>query len=547
MQITVIEYVLSCLDDLGIDDVFGVAGDYAFPIEDAVCNSNTMRWIGNCNELNAAYAADGYARVKGAAALSTTFGVGELSAMNGIAGAYAENLPIFHLVGMPASTAQENKKLVHHTLGNGQFDIFYKMSQNVVCAHAIMTPDNCIEETKRLIAYALKERKPVYMGFPSDYAVSPVKEQTTTKAVTFPESDPVTLDKAVKKIVEKLTNSKTACVMPGILSARLGFAIEVQAIIDQSNLPYTTMFMDKSVLSEANPQYIGMYNGHLLNKTVQEYVEHCDCILGIGAMLTDFNTGSFTAQIPNERYINIMPDHVKIGLAVYHNIYMKDVLAKLKDSLPKFSMNAPKATGLGEPVSGKDGKITAEYFYARLEKMFKKDDIIFAETGNSSMGLGFAHLPENAKIYNQTLWGSIGWATPAAFGAAVAEPNRRVILITGEGSHQLTAQEISQFARFGLKPIVIVLNNDGYLIERLLCNDPETYYNNLAQWNYSELPKALGCNDWECKQVTNCQELDAAIQQAEQSEHASYIEVMTDRYAASELGEKMKESKDTLY
>ncbi|KLO01874.1 hypothetical protein ABN09_13945, partial [Morganella morganii] len=89
MTKSVIEHVLSRLADLGITDVFGVAGDFAFPIEDAVCDGNTQRWIGNCNELNAAYAADGYARIKGAAALSTTFGVGELSAINGIAGSYA--------------------------------------------------------------------------------------------------------------------------------------------------------------------------------------------------------------------------------------------------------------------------------------------------------------------------------------------------------------------------------------------------------------------------------------------------------------------------
>ncbi|SUC46768.1 Indole-3-pyruvate decarboxylase [Providencia stuartii] len=150
MNKTVIEHVLARLNEIGINDIFGVAGDYAFPIEDAVCESNNMRWIGNCNELNASYAADGYARIKGAAALSTTFGVGELSALNGIAGSYAEHLPIFHLVGMPASGVQKNHKLVHHTLGNGDFDVFYQMSQHLSCAHAILTPENCIGRNRTL-------------------------------------------------------------------------------------------------------------------------------------------------------------------------------------------------------------------------------------------------------------------------------------------------------------------------------------------------------------------------------------------------------------
>jgi indolepyruvate decarboxylase len=143
-------------------------------IDDAVTNSKEMRWIGSCNELNAAYSADGYARIRGMAALCTTYGVGELSAINGLAGSYAENLPVFILVGMSASRTQAERRLVHHTLGNGEFELFYKMAEPVVCARAIMTPENCAEETERLIAAALYHRRPVYMAFPTDYATSPV-------------------------------------------------------------------------------------------------------------------------------------------------------------------------------------------------------------------------------------------------------------------------------------------------------------------------------------------------------------------------------------
>ena len=153
-----------------------------------------------------------------------------------------------------------------------------------------------------------------------------------------------------------------------------------------------------------------------------------------------------------------------------------------------------------------DTQITAEALYPRWERFFKPDDIIITETGTSSMGLAFAHLPKGIQWLNQTLWGSIGWATPAAFGAAVADPSRRLILVTGEGSHQLTAQEISQFGRRGLKPIIFVLNNHGYLIERMLCKDGAMGYNDLAPWNYAALPHALGCNDWYTARVGNCGE-----------------------------------------
>lgn len=545
MNKTVIQYVLSRLRELGIKDVFGVAGDYAFPIEDAVCADDQMRWIGNSNELNAAYAADGYARIHGVAALSTTYGVGELSAINGIAGSYAEYLPVFHLVGMPSSRVQAARRLVHHTLGDGEFKLFYEMTAPVVCARSIITPENCVAETERLIAAALQERRPVYMGFPSDYATMPVVGEA--EPIAAPASDPVALNAAVSAIVRALSSSETACVVPGIMVSRYGLADQALAVINASNLPFTTMFMDKCVLDETHPNYIGLYDGKLMNEQVRSFVEGCDCVIGIGAMLTDFNSGSFTANIDRSKSINILRNEVRVGHAFYRNVRMEDAITELAKRIPRKNVPAPTAQGLGTPVGNPDDPITSDYLYPRWQQMLKPNDVLIAETGTASMGLGFAHMPKGSTFQNQTLWGSIGWATPAAFGAALAAPDRRTILVTGEGAHQLTAQEVGQFHRFGLKPIIFVLNNDGYLIERLLCEDPESYYNDLAKWNYTKLPEALGCEGWFTARVTTCGELDDAIAKAESCDTGVYIEVVTDRYEASPLSLKLHESLETLY
>src|ERR1700728_3437798 len=194
MAMTVIQHVLSRLHVIGVTDVFRIPGDFSFPVCDAICEDPEMRWIGCCNELNAAYAADGYARIKGLGALCTTYGVGELSALNGIAGAYAEHLPIFHLVGTPNMATQASRAAMHHTLSNGEYDLFQRMTEPVVCASAVMTPQNVAYETERLIAAALHHRRPVYMAFPADLANMPAIGTAPTQSPSG--SDPLSLEAA---------------------------------------------------------------------------------------------------------------------------------------------------------------------------------------------------------------------------------------------------------------------------------------------------------------------------------------------------------------
>jgi indolepyruvate decarboxylase len=545
MTKTVIEHVLSRLHDIGITDVFGVPGDYSFAVNDAICNDPNMRWVGCCNELNASYAADGYARIKGVAALCTTYGVGELSAINGVAGCYAEHLPVFHLVGTPNIATQAARALMHHTLGNGEYDLFRRMSEPVVCASAVMTPQNAAFETERLIHEALYHRRPVYMAFPADLASQPIVGGG--QPIPAPQSNPDMLSAATDAIVAALDKASTACVLPGILVARAGLRTALLSVIDASGLPFATMFMGKSVLDEQHPAYAGMYDGALMNENVRSFVEGSDLIVNVGAPMTDFNSGAFTARLNPAKTVTIGHHRTHVNGITYSSVEMGDLLAALARRLPKRVWPTIRATSLGPVTGGGSDPIGVDALYPRWAEFLKSDDILVAETGTASMGLGFARMPKGTTFHNQTLWGSIGWATPAAFGAAVAAPNKRVVLVTGDGSHQLTAQEVGQFARLGLKPIVFVLNNDGYLIERLLCKDPAIAYNDIAPWHYAELPHALGCDDWLTARVTTCDEFDRALQAAGSSKTGVYIEVVTDAYAASPLAVKLHDAVKTLY
>jgi len=545
MTKTVVQHVLARLRDIGITDVFGVPGDYAFPVNDAICDAPSMRWVGCSNELNAAYAADGYARIKGVGALCTTYGVGELSALNGIAGAYAEHLPLFHLVGTPSLGTQASRAVMHHTLGNGDYDLFRRMAQPVVCAQAVMTPQNVARETERLIAEARYHRRPVYMAFPADTTNQPMLDEAAP--LPKPRSDAASLEAAAAAIVAALAAARRACVLPGILVARTCQRAAMKAMIETSNLPFATMFMAKSVLDEQHPNYLGMYDGALMNPELHDFVENCDVVLVVGSMMSDFNTGAFTARLDATRTIYVRHHLTEVGGHTYPNVEAGELLALLARRLPWREWPRVRS-GSPAPMVGRDcDPISAEALYPRWANFLQPDDMLIAETGTASMGLGFARLPRGATFHNQTLWGSIGWATPAAFGAAVAAPDRRVVLVTGDGAHQFTAQEIGQFDRLGLKPIVFVLNNDGYLIERLLCKEPAIAYNDIAQWRYAELPRVLGCNGWFTARAITCGELDLAMEQATLLGKAAYIEVVTSAYAASPLAAKLHDAVNTLY
>ena len=438
---------------------------------------------------------------------------------------------------------QASRGLMHHTLGNGEYDLFRRMSEPVVCASAVMTPENVAHETERLIHEALYHRRRSTWRSPR---ISP-SNRCLARPIPTSRSDPGALKAAADAVVAALDRAGSACILAGFLVSRTGRRAALQALVDASGLPFATMLMDKAALDEQQPAYIGIYNGRLMNEGVRDFVEDADCVVSVGAPLTDFNTGAFTSHLDPAKTVTISHHRTQVGGKVYSSVEMTHILAALTQQLPKRDWKRLKAAPLDAVVGGGKDPISAEALYPRWEKFLKPNDIFVVETGTVSMRLGFALLPEGATFHNQTLWGSIGWATPAAFGAAVADPSRRTVLVTGDGAHQLTAQEIGQFGRLGLKPIVFLLNNDGYLIERLLCKEPAVAYNDIARWRYAELPKTLGIDGWMTARVTTCGEFDAALEAATKASTGAYIEVVTDPYFASPLAMKLHDAVKTLY
>jgi indolepyruvate decarboxylase len=525
---TVIDYIVQRIADEGVQHCFGVPGDYAFPVGDAVDRNPNIKWIGCSNELNASYAADGYARARGAALLSTTYAVGELSAINGVMGAKAERSLVYHVVGMPSYQNQRVRKTMHHTFGDGDFGNFINISAQATCSHAVINPDNCVIEMERVIAEARRNNQPAYIVVSSDYAQAPVVP-TEVRPLTL-KSNETSLQKALAAITERLQSAKSVVALPAFTISRLGLQKEAREAIEALGCPFATTSMEKCIIDESHPQFAGMYSGVLSPKQTREIVEGAEVVIDLGGIsLNDETTTGFTARLDPTRFISIGLNDVRIGEKVFGNVRLADTLAalaKLKSGGRRYKQTPQD----NPPINGKPSdKITMDALYPRYAKFIQCGDNVVLESGSSSFGVPPMTLPNDVQVHIQMLWGSIGWATGAAFGIALANLKRKTILITGEGSHQLTANEIGNMGRFGANPIILCLNNDGYMVERALEPNPNWSYNDLAKWRYADVPHALGCTDWFTARVETLGELDAALKAARESKSGAYIEVIGGR------------------
>ena len=264
-SLSVARYLINRLSALGIDQVFGVPGDYAFPIDDAIEDNPDVHWVVCANELNAAYAADGYARVRGAAIMTTTYGVGELCTLGALMGARAHRLPVFHLVGMPSLRIQRQHRVTHHSLGDGVYGNFIPIAASVACVHTQLTADNAVDEIERVIREALRQSAPAYILLPEDQAHLPLLgtpiDGKPLCQIKRQLSAPAELEAAVAALADAVNQSRRPVVMPTALLQRYGVAKEAEELLRKTGLPFATTPMDKAVVSEALQGFLGVYLG----------------------------------------------------------------------------------------------------------------------------------------------------------------------------------------------------------------------------------------------------------------------------------------------
>ena len=524
----------------GITEILGVPGDYNFSLLNILERHEGITFINCCNELNAGYAADGYARVKGIGAFITTFGVGELSACNAIAGSQTESVPVIHIVVGPKTMDQKEHKKMHHSLLDGDFDVFRKVYSHITEYATTITPENAATEIPKAINIAKDTKKAVYILLAMDTVNKPIisKESNIEKKQTSQKS----LQAAIEHIEQVINGSQRPLLISGVYVSRYNLQSLVQQIVEKINLPVATMMLGKGSFDESHKNYIGQYAGNLLSAEVQNIVEESDCIISVGTIWSEYNLGSFTAKLNPLNIIDIQPTTVKVDMAVYGDILIQDLLSEFITKVNK-KMNA--ATTVTFPYDNSydvlEEKVSSKYYYPRFQKMFKENDVIVADAGTFQFGIAELKLPKGATYITQGGWGSIGFGIPAAFGACMADKNKRTILFVGDGSSQMTIQELSTMIHNNCKPIIFLVNNKEYTIEKYLnIAEKPAKYNDIPLWDYSKLIEAFGGNCFKAKVSTN-KELDEAIKQAEVqcNEKLCLIEIYAPQMDVPEVVHKM--------
>ena len=517
---TIGTYLAKRLEQVGIKHHFAVAGDYNLVLLDQLLMNKNIEQVYCCNELNCSFAAEGYARANGAAACVVTYSVGALTAFDGLAGAYAEDLPVILISGSYNTNDVGTNHLLHHTLGTRDLHYQLDFARRITCeAVSIQFAEDAPYLIDKAIRAALREKKPAYIEIPCNMADAPCAAPGPASTLfEKPQSDAASLKAAVEAAAEFLENAVRPALLGGpklrSFEATEGFKALAKAV----GCAVAVMPSAKSFFPQEHPQYIGIYLGASSSPGCGEIVDAADAILAAGPLFTDYTTTGWTAQLAEKRLIQVDPDRVRVAGTTFSGVYMSEFLSALakvakSNTATLVAFNRTKIGHTETPVAAPDVALTRVEMCRQIQGLIHAGTTLLVETGDSWFNGLKMKLPDGAKFEIEMQWGHIGWSVPATFGYAMKARDRRVVLMVGDGSFQLTAQEVCQMIRHKLPVILFLANNRGYTIEVEIHDGP---YNNIKNWDYAGLMKVFNAKDGDGLGLlaTNGGELAAAIEKA---------------------------------
>ncbi len=485
--LTIGEYLITKLEEYGVRHVFGIPGDYVLGFYDLLQKSR-LQVIGMTKEDGAGFAADAYARINGMGACCITYCVGGLSVANAIAGAYAEKSPVIVISGSPGLGERLHDPMLHHKVRsfNTQCDIFAHLTEMAVVIDDPELAFRRIDEAFQTCAYF---KRPVYIELPRDM-VDLIPTGRYSSPRTLPPLNREALEEAVTEIVGLLNAADRPVILADVEIHRYGLQAVLRELVDRTGIPVAATLLGKSVIEERHPRYLGVYEGAMGRDEVAQVVENSDCVLALGAFMTDINLGIFTARLDPKKVIQVRSDLVQVRHHRYVDISFEDTVIALSRAPIKPCLlpvtPPPKPPGLSEPA---EGPLQVEQLFNRLNTLLEDDMAVVCDVGLCLFGAIDLVISRKTEFIAPAYYTSMGFGIPASIGVGMANPQLRTVVLVGDGAFQMTGLELSTSARLGLAPIVIVLNNRGYTTERAIMDGP---YNDLLDWDYARVPQLLG-------------------------------------------------------
>jgi len=508
---TVGEYLIQRLYAHGVRHVFGIPGDYVLGFYELLAKSK-IRIINTGDEQGAGFAADAYARVRGLGAVCVTYCVGGLKVANATAGAFAEKSPVVIISGAPGMKEREKNPLLHHKVR--EFDTQKKVFEQLTIAASVLSdPQIAFQEIDRVLHAALRFKRPVYLELPRDQVSAPGIPHYQTPRI-HERSDAKSLRAALAEAEEMINSARQPVILADVEIHRFGLQAQLLELVKRTNIPFVATVLGKSVVGEQHPLYLGIYEGAMGRDDVRKYVEQSDCVIMLGVFMTDINLGVYTASLDPARSIYTTSEKLSIRYHTYEDVRFKDFMRGLlslrfrRRTLGRIPRPTPIKTF---QIKNKESPVTVKRLFERLNSYISASTVVVADIGDALFGAIDLFIRQRTEFLGPAYYASMGFAVPASIGAQMANPKLRPLVLVGDGAFQMTGMELATSARYGLNPVVIVLNNFGYGTERHM---QDGAYNDVWPWHYSRLPEVLGAGrGW---LVQTEQELDRALNEAEQ-------------------------------
>jgi TPP-dependent 2-oxoacid decarboxylase len=498
-------YLIERLAKLGVRHVFGIPGDYVLGFYHQLEASDLA--VVNCaDEQGAGFAADAYARVNGIGAVCVTYGVGGLKVVNTTAQAFAEKSPVVVISGGPGVAERRSEPLLHHKIRS--FDSQLVVFREVTCASAIITDaESAQREIDRALAACLRHSQPVYLELPRDLVDARIEVRSRREEPA--PRDEAALAEALAETAELVAAAERPVIIAGEELARFRLSDRLPALLERSGMPVATTTLSKSVLDETHPLYLGVYEGALGHEATRRYVEGSDCLIILGANLSDATLGINTARLNQAVTISSNAAQTWVHRHTYPGVTLVDFVGRLGDALPAGERRAvPNPARPSAWVARPDAPMTIERLMTCLNTYIDHETTVIADVGDAL----FAALDlvvEAWEFLAPAYYLSLGFAVPGAVGVQMANPGTRPLVIVGDGAFQMTGMELTTVARYGLDPIVIVLDNAGYGTERPMLDGP---FNDIVPWHYERVPDVIGAGRG--YEVRTEEDLDAALHAA---------------------------------